>query len=166
MSIDLTIDTELNATGQYVKDQGGNTSSLSLSREGNVGIGTTAPEKKLDIDGSVKLKSSALGEGLFFADSDFSLGAVQDGFKLQKGGWRIFEVYGKDRLSFDNVDVYPDNDSQQSLGLNNNRWGTLHVVNISCSGTLSFSNLTTPPPGAKIVDLVMDENTGEIYRKE
>ncbi len=105
-------------------------------------------------------------KGLFFEGSDFSLITVQeDGLKLQKGGWRIFEVYGKDRLSFDNVDVYPDNDEQQSLGLENNRWGKLYVKDILCTGEINIKNLEFPPPDAEIVDLVIDKNTGKVYKK-
>jgi len=167
MSIDLVVDVELGDSGQYVRDQEGNSSTLSLTKERNVGIGTTTPDPNhaLEVNGSVKIKSSVVGTGLHFADSDFSLGAVEDGFRLQKGGWRIFEVYGKNGLSFDNVNVYPDNDQQQSLGLQGNRWADLHVVNIVCTGELSIGNLETPPPNAEIVDLVMDKNTGKIYRR-
>lgn len=165
MSTDLITDMELNETAQYVKDQEGNISSLSLSKEGNVGIGTSVPETKLDINGTLKLKASALGKALFFADSDFSLGATQGGFRLENGGWRIFEVTGKNRLFFDNVDVYPDNDKQQSLGLETNQWATLYVVDVSCSGGLSLTNLENAPPGTETVDLVADKRTGKIYRK-
>jgi hypothetical protein len=123
------------------------------------------PEIKLKVEGAVRIKSTVLGEGLFFEESEFSLGAINDGFRLQKSGWRIFEVYGKTGFSFDNVNVYPDNDNQQQLGLENNRWSKLYVADINCSGDLSLSNLETPPPGADVVELVMDKATGKIYRK-
>ena len=167
MSIDLVIENELSPSGQYVKDQKGNRSSLSLSKEKNVGIGTETPDqnRKLDVNGSVQIKSAVMGEGLHFAGSEFSLGAVQDGFRLQKGGWRIFEVYGKNGFSFDNVNVYPDNDNQQSLGQENNRWANVHVSDIFCTGKLSLKNLETPPPDADLVELVIDKNTGKVYRK-
>ena len=175
MSTDLTIDNDLDAAAQYVKDQQGNTSSLALSKEGNVGIGTANPEHSLDINGTISIKSSAIGKGIFFINSDFSLGDGNHRFRLQRKldestSLRIFEVLLSDinkngEFFFDNVDVYPDNDNNQSLGKNQNRWSELHAVDGYFTGTLNVSNLTTPPTGVETVDLVIDPNTGKIYRK-
>ncbi len=165
MSINLTIENALNVTAQYVKDQDGNTSSLSLTKDGNVGIGIDNPEKKLDINGPIRIKNTDQHQAIFFVDSDFTIGTEHDSFTLRKGGFRIIQVYGTNRLSFDNVDVHPDDDNQQSLGLENNRWKELHVADISCTGSLNLKNLETPPSGVQTVDLVMDPDTGKIYRK-
>jgi hypothetical protein len=44
MSVDLALETPLVGTPQYVRDQNGNRSSLALSKDGNIGIGTDRPE--------------------------------------------------------------------------------------------------------------------------
>ena len=92
MSVDLTVDRELNSTTQYVKDQNGNTSSLSLTKEGNVGIGREDPTHELDVNGTLRVKSQYLGQGIYFVDTDYSMGdgvieggAGFQGFTLKKG---------------------------------------------------------------------------------
>lgn len=174
MSTDLTIDHELDTTAQYVKDQGGNSSSLSLTKEGNVGIGTTSPDHKLDIDGTIRIKSSSIGKGIYFINTDFSLGDGSHRFRLQRNfqstNLRIFEVLLNDvgqkgEFFFDNVDVFPDDDNRQSLGKKENRWSELHAAKGHFTEGINLSNLSTPPPGVNTVDLVIDPQTGTIYRK-
>jgi hypothetical protein len=182
MSVDLTVDQKLGRSGQYVKDQNGNQSSLSLTDRGNVGVGTDKPDHTLDVNGTLRIKSTDTGFGLHFVGSDYAFGTKGSGsLILQKGGEktgirdRIFEVMleiSEDRSTvllkefrFDNVDVFPDNDDAQSLGLPQNRWSELHVVDAFLSGSLNISNLSTPPAGVTTVDLVIDPSTGKIYRK-
>ena len=52
MSVDLVVDQELNETAQAVKDQDGNSSPLSLTRDGYVGVGTTSPLASFHVHGS------------------------------------------------------------------------------------------------------------------
>jgi hypothetical protein len=140
----------------------------------------------LEIDGTLKIKSTDTGFGLQFFGSEYSLGVKgQNSVILQKGSDesgnrdRIFEVwleYSEDRSQvisksflFDNVDVFPDNDDQK-LGKPENRWKELNAVNGSFSGhlnvgSLNMNNLRTAPDNAQTVELVMDKATGEIYRK-
>jgi hypothetical protein len=66
-------------------------------------------------------------------------------------------IFGKD------VNVYPDGDNQK-LGLESNRWKEVYAVNVSARA-LKLSALQTPPPGVSTVDLVLDPQTGTIYRK-
>ena len=67
MASNLKIQQDLSATSQVVEDQSGNPSSLALST-GNVGIGTTNPQGKLDVsdnivlNGNVKTQLSAAGD--------------------------------------------------------------------------------------------------------
>ncbi len=67
MASNLKIQQDLSATSQVVEDQNGNPSSLALST-GNVGIGTTNPQGKLDVsnnivlNGNVKTQLSAAGD--------------------------------------------------------------------------------------------------------
>jgi hypothetical protein len=145
MSVDLTVDQALGASGQYVKDQNGNRSSLSLPKEGSVGVGLDKPLHALDVNGTLRIKSTDTGFGLHFVGSDFSMGVKgSNRLILQKGSDaahvrdRIFEValeISEDRntvilkeFRFDHVDVFPDNDNAQSLGLQGNRWSQLHAV--------------------------------------
>ncbi len=182
MSVDLTVDQGLGASGQYVKDRNGNQSSLSLTEKGSVGIGFKDPTHTLDVNGTLRIKSTDTGFGLHFVGSDYSLGTKgSHSFILQRGGEntgirdRVFEVmleFSEDRSTvllkefrFDNVDVFPDNDNAQSLGLKDNRWAELHAVDGVFSGSLNISNLTTPPANVQTVDLVVDPQTGKIYRK-
>ena len=54
MSVDLVLDRNINATGQFVKDKNGKTSSLSLASD-KVGIGTAKPQAKLDVIGKAQV---------------------------------------------------------------------------------------------------------------
>jgi hypothetical protein len=181
MSVDLTVSTGLSGSGQYVMDQNGNQSSLSLTKGGNVGVGLNNPLHTLDVNGTLRIKSTDTGFGLHFVGSDYCIGTKSGTLILQKGAAntgirdRIFEValeYSADRsqvvakeFRFDNVDVFPDNDNGQSLGLPTNRWSELHAVNGIFSGSLNIRGLSTPPPGVQTVELVLDPKTGQVYRK-
>jgi hypothetical protein len=179
MSVDLTVNSVLSGSGQYVIDQNGNASSLSLTKNGNVGVGLNNAAHTLDVNGTLRIRSTNTGFGLHFVGSDYSVGTKSGTFILQKGDGnairdRIFEValeFSQDRSTvvakefrFDNVDVFPDNDNAQSLGLQGNRWSQLHAVNGFFSG-LTIENLSAAPPNAQTVELVVDRQTGKIYRK-
>ena len=174
MSVKLTVVQKLNATGQKVKDESGNSSSLCLTKNGNVGIGTTSPQHKLDVNGTLRIKSNNMGEGVFFAKTKYALGDFSQQLRLQRevGGvvLRIFEIVLSDpnekgSFFFDNVDVFPDDDNALRLGTEDNRWSELHAAKGHFTEGLNLTNLTTPPPGVSTVDLVMNPQTGKIYRK-
>ena len=129
----------------------------------------------------IRVRSSSDGKAIYFADEKeesicedkdyYSMGALgpytadrQCKFKLQYGNRRIFEVRDKDGFFFDNVDVYPDDDDSQCLGLSENRWKEVHAVEI-LGAKLNLSDLETAPAGVQTVDLVVDPGTGKIYRK-
>lgn len=129
----------------------------------------------------IRIRSSSEGKAISFADEKeeniceekdyYSMGALgpytadlQNKFKLQYGNWRIFEVRNKDEFFFDNVNVYPDDDNQLSLGLSTNRWKEVHAVDIVAE-KINLSKLETAPPGTQTVNLVLDPTTGKIYRK-
>lgn len=58
MALNLQVENELGTTAQSVKDQNGNTSSLTLSTD-TVGIGTPNPQGKLDVSGNIVLNGNA-----------------------------------------------------------------------------------------------------------
>lgn len=174
MSVGLTIDKNLGVKAQRVKDRSGNSSSLALTKNGNVGIGTTSPQHKLDVNGTIRIKSNDMGEGIFFADTKYVLGDFSQQLRLQKeaGGvvLRIFEIVLSDpsekgSFFFDNVDVFPDDDNALRLGTADNRWSELHAAKGHFTEGLNLANLSTPPPGVNTVGLVIDPITGTIYRK-
>jgi hypothetical protein len=63
MSVDLAVETPLAGNAQYVRDQNGNRSSLSLSREGNIGVGTERPEARLEVSADASGPWFRLGRG-------------------------------------------------------------------------------------------------------
>jgi hypothetical protein len=65
MAVTLQLEEALSATAQSVKDQNGNTSPLALSTDA-VGIGTTTPGAKLDVQGEVRIANR--GEGAVLLD--------------------------------------------------------------------------------------------------
>lgn len=174
MSVSLKIENNLGTKAQRVKDQAGNSSSLSLTKNGNVGIGTTSPQHTLDVNGTIRIKSNDMGEGIVFSDTKYVLGDFSQQLRLQKeaGGvvLRIFEIVLSDpnekgSFFFDNVDVFPDDDNALRLGTADNRWSELHAAKGHFTEGLNLANLSTPPPGVNTVGLVIDPNTGTIYRK-
>jgi hypothetical protein len=129
----------------------------------------------------LRIRSSDDGKAIFFADQQdqnmceekeyYNMGALgpytadrQRKFKLQYGDWRIFEVRDKDQFFFDNVDVFPDDDNKQRLGLKSNRWKELNAVAIGADAVNLYA-LEKPPAGTPTVELVVDPVTGRIYRK-
>jgi hypothetical protein len=64
MATKLQVDQALSATAQSVTDENGNSSSLSLATD-KVGIGTTAPEQKLEVSGgAVSIQNPGEGQVL------------------------------------------------------------------------------------------------------
>ena len=57
----------------------------------------------------------------------------------------------------------------QAIESSGTKWGNLnlnpHGGGVSLPASLTISQLTTPPPGAATVDLVIDTKTGRIYRQ-
>jgi len=72
MSVDLTVNSVLSGSGQYVTDQNGNASSLSLTKNGNVGVGVNNAAHTLDVNGTLRIRSTNTGFGLHFVGSDYS----------------------------------------------------------------------------------------------
>ena len=80
MSVDLTVNSVLSGSGQYVTDQNGNASSLSLTKNGNVGVGVNNAAHTLDVNGTLRIRSTNTGFGLHFVGSDYSVGTKSGTF--------------------------------------------------------------------------------------
>lgn len=57
MALNLQIDTAVNGAAQSVKDQNGNTSSLTVAAD-KIGVGTRDPQGKLDVSGNIVLNGN------------------------------------------------------------------------------------------------------------
>lgn len=118
-----------------------------------------------DFDGAIQVKNTKNNKAIFFVDEEdtggndvFDIGTNGKSFYLHLNRDKIFQVYGTNRLGF-NLDVHSDIDKKQSLGLKNYQWKELHVADIY------LKNLETPPSEVQTVELVMDPESGKIYRK-
>jgi hypothetical protein len=56
MSKNLIVSNDLSTSGQYVMDNNGNNSKLSLTKDGNIGIGKLNPQANLDVEGDLFIK--------------------------------------------------------------------------------------------------------------
>jgi hypothetical protein len=65
MALNLQVENAISTTAQTVKDQNGNTSSLTLSTD-KVGIGTTAPKAKLHVAADIVAGSDVNGQKFIF----------------------------------------------------------------------------------------------------
>jgi hypothetical protein len=65
MALNLQVENAINTTAQSLKDQNGNTSSLTLSTD-NVGIGTMAPKAKLHVAVDIVAGSDVNGQKFIF----------------------------------------------------------------------------------------------------
>ncbi|MDP3970062.1 MAG: hypothetical protein Q8P90_00005, partial [bacterium] len=115
----------------------------SLLADGDVGIGVDVPLTALDVAGALRLSTPNINAFEFGNAYNiyYSESAV---FQLKTtGNSRIFEVTDDTDFFFDNVDVYPDNDNAQSLGLTTNRWSEVHATEGD------FSTIVMPETSSK-----------------
>jgi hypothetical protein len=91
MARNLQVENAVSATAQPVKDQQGNTSSLTLSTD-RVGIGTTAPKTRLQVAGDIIAGNDVNGQKFIFhtrtngeGDGDFLHIAGDDA----NGNWQF-----------------------------------------------------------------------------
>ena len=124
MSSNLQLENVVSTKPQFVKDQNQNASSLSLSTD-KVGIGTTNPQGKLDVNGNVVLNGNA----------NTQLSASGDSSVL-KGGLIV-------------LDLSPVGGGQLQIGSNTNddkiymecfnRDGSVHAAELLITGRFSKS---------------------------
>jgi len=118
---------------------------------GNVGIGTTTPASKLEIDGPITVSANPPSSGnplsIHFKQSGYR---IEDFSNLSNGIWRladperfrIFEVQGRTDFFFDNVDVYPIDDDTLSLGKEDRRWKALYSYDGFFKGNVGIGTST------------------------
>jgi hypothetical protein len=85
---DLKVSAPLNNNAQFVEDQGGNQSSLALTKSGNIGIGTINPSDQLEVDGGISLTGNINGKR-----PQGTLGIHANGWSQHGAG---IELRGKD----------------------------------------------------------------------
>jgi hypothetical protein len=173
-SVDLTLPGTIGAQPQYVQDQFGNQSPLSVG-SGNVGVGTNAPISTLTVLGGGSPPLVVQGSSQNYA----MLGLLGD------GAAQMWQLQATNMGSPQFRIAYPQNDPwmviqptgevgigtqspQAKLDVN----GTIRATGLSINGplslqgnTLAITGLTTPPSGVSTIDLVVDPNTGRIYRQ-
>jgi hypothetical protein len=110
-----------------------NNTGLSIATNGNVGIGTTDPSEKLQINSSLNSTFIRMDDGGRNFDIRFG-----DSFQghFNPTGVVYYEVNGNETHMFGG-DVYPDNNAGRNLGASSYRWGTVFANN----GTINTSDL-------------------------
>jgi hypothetical protein len=110
-----------------------NNNGLVIATNGNVGIGTTNPSEKLQINSSVNSTFVRMNDGTRTFDIRFG-----DSFQghNNSGGIVYYEVNGNETHMFGGP-VYPDNNGGRDLGGSGFRWGTVFANN----GTINTSDL-------------------------
>jgi hypothetical protein len=97
----LEVSDVLSATGQYIQDEHGNQSRLSLIKDGNVGIGTTNPELKLEVNDNVT--GATEGGILISQNSTLNTDKYNQLWGRRYNNNKIPLMYGYNRSNFDAV---------------------------------------------------------------
>lgn len=131
---------------QFAQNESGNAIRMVLQNGGNVGIGTTSPNAKLDVNGNVNIGTNAAGGILYFGN--------------QLGGGTA------NKISYSNSEfgIYTD----QSVGINFYTAGTNRRMIIDNAGNVGI-NTATPTSklmvygGSQSIDGGGTSNAGNLY---
>lgn len=150
MSIDLAIAQPLNATPQFISDQANNPSPLAIGTGPKVGIGTTAPETVLTVFGN---SGTAPLATLHSKDNEASIRFINDSDQI---GWHVGSGGngGKGNLFFFS--------SSNGVVATLSPTGVLTVSGLK----VNVSNTATASNAKRLVALMHDPQTGEIFAQE
>jgi hypothetical protein len=178
MSLDLVVSSSINSQPQQVAGQDGSKSPLWLNGS-NVTVGQGSTDFFLmGVIGVPPTNGSHLQIGVSSATSGQpSSKLTLAGYNIQHAGffWTpSSSSAGQLKLAFGGNNDPSLNTTQFNFQSNGNfiANGTITASGLNVTGPLSLSannltlsDLTTPPAGVNTVDLVVDPNTGKIYRQ-
>ena len=158
-NVTLTVKDNSSATdsiSQFIKVCNGswnywdNSPNMWSIPDGNVGIGTTTPETKLDVNGSFRVRSTSITD-LFFVDTStnkIGIGTNNPLYPLDiKGKFRVKDTTGS-------VACIIDGNPNSQLMFRSNGNDRFSLIWIEANGKFSFRDLQTNKP---IFDLIHNE---------
>lgn len=115
----------------------GNNSIVTTALKGNVGIGTTSPSEKLDVDGNIKLGATT-GRQLMFGENKY--GAIRLGNNTVIGGNQAVDIRtGNAALSSQSSRVFINQVGFVGVGT------TTPIATLDVNGPIKMGNATTTP---------------------
>ncbi|MDB4663415.1 tail fiber domain-containing protein [Verrucomicrobia bacterium] len=167
---------EYSAAGSAHAGFGNATLGLALKYDGNVGIGTTNPSKKLDVNGDVKIAGDTLNAGFLQAyGSNFNVGNNDYGVFLgtysggtnispgeiilstqEKTGWAIGDELGRLRFFLGDASGVGVRDVAKIVAVNEDGNG---ATTTTSSGALAFY---TSPFNSQVVERIRIKSDGKV----
>ncbi len=132
---------------RFLVGNDGGTEALTVSNNGSVGVGTTTPSAKLDVNGD--MKGSVLGLGGAVADTTNKFSINTSNLLFNNGGGSIDATFNKNALG---------DDASFSFKTN---FGAKAIL-----GLLADNNFTIKVGGSFTTALVINEATGRISMPE
>jgi hypothetical protein len=173
-SVDLTVPSPIGTNLQYVQDQGGRKTPLSLSST-KVGIGTANPIAVLTVVGGgappLVVQGSENNYGMLGLRGD----GAPDSWQIQATGGRELQF----RIAYPQNSPWLAINPDGNVGIGTLRPaakldvnGIVKATGLSVSGAMTFNGQDTriealpiAPDGIETVDVVVDPKTGKLYRQ-
>ena len=136
------------ATDDFHIKTGGNNNRVTVQADGNVGIGTTQPSQKLDVNGNTELNGSVniVGGGWLSFDGEQGLRKSGSWLYLADGGFTS-GLYTRIKIRTDGYDISPYRDtasvtSATTLGISSKRWYNVYSQAGNFSGTVTATTFS------------------------